>query len=71
MFFLPPVFIIFYICALAETNRHPFDMPEAESELVGGYTTEYSSIMFAFFFLAEYCSMLMMSFLVVNLFFGG
>jgi len=70
-FYLFPIFIIFCICGIAETNRHPFDMPEAESELVGGYTTEYSSIMFAFFFLAEYCSMLLMSFMIVHLFLGG
>jgi NADH-quinone oxidoreductase subunit H len=71
IFYLFPIFVIFCICGIAETNRHPFDMPEAESELVGGYTTEYSSIMFAFFFLAEYCSMLLMSFLIVHLFLGG
>jgi NADH-quinone oxidoreductase subunit H len=56
---------------LAETNRHPFDLPEAEAELVSGYNVEYSSIGFALFFLGEYASILFMSTLTVNLFLGG
>lgn len=72
-FILPyfPLFIIFYICILAETNRHPFDLPEAESELVSGYNIEYSGMSFALFFLAEYGNMLLMSILGSILFFGG
>jgi NADH-quinone oxidoreductase subunit H len=56
---------------LAETNRHPFDLPEAEAELVAGYNVEYSAISFALFFLAEYSSMIFMSVLTVHIFFGG
>lgn len=66
-----PMFIIFYICALAETNRHPFDLPEAEAELVSGYNVEYSAASFALFFLAEYGNILIMSFLTVIFFLGG
>ena len=66
-----PMFIVFYICALAETNRHPFDLPEAESELVSGYNVEYSAAAFALFFLAEYGNILVMSFLTVIFFLGG
>jgi NADH:ubiquinone oxidoreductase subunit H len=66
-----PIFLIFLICILAETNRIPFDLPESESELVAGYNVEYSSMVFAMFFLGEYSNMLVMSFLVVSLFFGG
>jgi len=62
---------IFFIASLAETNRHPFDLPEAESELVSGYNTEYSGMSFALFSLAEYSSILLMCFLNSILFFGG
>lgn len=71
VFYLPVLFVVFFISGLAETNRHPFDLPEAESELVGGYTTEYSSALFALFFLGEYCSILLMVFLINHLFLGG
>lgn len=64
-------FIIFLIAATAELNRPPFDLVEAEQELVGGFNTEYSSIRFAFFFLAEFMSTVTMSALIVTLFFGG
>jgi len=60
-----------YVVLLAETNRVPFDLPEAEAELVAGYNVEYSSITFALFFLGEYCSMIAMSAVMVILFFGG
>lgn len=68
---LLPIFIIFYIVMLAETNRHPFDLPEAEAELVSGYNVEYSSMTFAFFFLGEYANMLLMSSFSALLFLGG
>lgn len=64
-------FILFFICILAETNRLPFDLPEAESELVSGYNVEYSALTFAFFFLAEYSYIILMSSLLVILFLGG
>jgi NADH-quinone oxidoreductase subunit H len=72
-FILPllPIFIIFYISMLAETNRHPFDLPEAEAELVSGYNVEYSAMTFALFFLGEYANMLLMSALSSILFLGG
>lgn len=66
-----PMFIIFYISMLAETNRHPFDLPEAEAELVSGYNVEYSAMTFALFFLAEYSNMLLMSTFSAILFLGG
>jgi NADH-quinone oxidoreductase subunit H len=66
-----PVFIIFYISMLAETNRHPFDLPEAEAELVSGYNVEYSAMTFALFFLGEYANMLIMSTISSILFLGG
>ena len=66
-----PFFILFLITALAETNRVPFDLPEAESELVSGYNVEYSSIGFTLFFLAEYSNIILMSSIIVILFLGG
>ncbi len=66
-----PLFIIFFISSLAETNRHPFDLPEAEAELVSGYNVEYSAMGFALFFLGEYANMLLMSSLNTILFLGG
>jgi NADH-quinone oxidoreductase subunit H len=71
IFPLFPVFIIFYISMLAETNRHPFDLPEAEAELVSGYNVEYSAMTFALFFLGEYANMLLMSTISAILFLGG
>jgi NADH-quinone oxidoreductase subunit H len=62
---------MFFISALAETNRPPFDLPEAEGELVAGYSVEYSAAGFALFFIAEYANMIFMSFLVSLFFFGG
>ncbi len=69
--YAPVSFIIFLIASFAETNRLPFDLPEAETELVGGYHTEYSSMKFALFFLAEYSNMVASSGMMVTLFFGG
>ena len=71
IFPLLPMFLIFCVSMLAETNRHPFDLPEAEAELVSGYNVEYSSMAFALFFLGEYANMLLMSAFVSILFLGG
>ncbi|HEX9810393.1 MAG TPA: NADH-quinone oxidoreductase subunit NuoH [Alphaproteobacteria bacterium] len=68
---LLPMFVIFFISALAETNRAPFDLPEAEAELVSGYNVEYSSMTFAMFFLGEYANMILMSAMTTILFLGG
>lgn len=72
-FFVPlfPVFILFLISILAETNRPPFDLPEAEAELVSGYNVEYGSLGFALFFIGEYSNILLMSFLCSLFFLGG
>jgi len=71
IFPLFPVFLMFFVSALAETNRHPFDLPEAEAELVSGYNVEYSAMGFALFFLGEYANMLLMSAMTFILFLGG
>jgi NADH-quinone oxidoreductase subunit H len=67
----PLAFIIFAVAALAETNRTPFDLPEAEQELAGGYNVEYSSMKFALFFMGEYANVTAASAMMVTLFFGG
>lgn len=66
-----PMFVVFFVSALAETNRAPFDLPEGESELSGGFNVEYSSMTFALFFLGEYANMILMSAMTVILFLGG
>lgn len=66
-----PMFFLFFASALAETNRSPFDLPEGESELVGGFNTEYSAMIFAMFFLGEYANMILMSAMTTILFLGG
>jgi NADH-quinone oxidoreductase subunit H len=68
---LLPMFVIFFVSGLAETNRAPFDLPEAESELVAGYFSEYSAMAFALFFLGEYANMILMSAMTSILFLGG
>jgi len=72
-FFFPlfSSFVLFFISALAETNRPPFDLPEAEAELVAGYNVEYSAMSFAFFFIAEYANIMFMCGIITILFFGG
>ena len=71
IFPLLPCAVMFFVSMLAETNRAPFDLPEAEAELVAGYNVEYSSIIFAMFFLGEYSNMLLMATVIVLFFFGG
>jgi len=74
MWFVIPLFpmaVVFFISTLAETNRHPFDLPEAEAELVAGYNVEYSAMTFALFFLGEYANMILMCGLTTVLFLGG
>lgn len=66
-----PLFIMFFVSALAETNRPPFDLPEAENELVAGYFVEYAGAGFALFFIAETANIILMSFLTTIYFFGG
>lgn len=68
---LLPMAVVFFISTLAETNRHPFDLPEAEAEIVAGYNVEYSSMSFALFFLGEYANMILMSGMTTVLFLGG
>lgn len=72
-YFLPlfPLFVMFFISALAETNRPPFDLPEAENELVAGYFVEYGGAGFALFFIAETANIILMSCLTAIYFFGG
>jgi NADH-quinone oxidoreductase subunit H len=72
-FWLPllPMMVVFMVSILAETNRHPFDLPEAEAELVAGYNVEYSAMTFALFFLGEYAFMILMAAMMAILFFGG
>jgi NADH-quinone oxidoreductase subunit H len=71
IFFQPVAFFVYLISAYAETNRTPFDLPEAESELVAGYHTEYSAMKFAMFFMAEYANMVTVACLATLMFFGG
>lgn len=71
IFYQPLGFLIFFICSMAELNRAPFDLPECETELVGGYHTEYSSMKLGFYLFAEYINMFVTSAIIVSLFFGG
>jgi len=71
IFYQPVCFLVFFTCALAETNRAPFDLPECESELIGGYHTEYSSMKLGLYMFSEYVSMFVSSALMAILFFGG
>jgi NADH-quinone oxidoreductase subunit H len=68
---MSPMMIVLLISGLAETNRIPFDLPEGDSEIVGGFNTEYSSLSFGLFFLAEYANMILMSAMLAILFLGG
>ena len=68
---LLPIFVVYFISGLAETNRHPFDVVEGESEIVAGHMVEYSGMAFAMFFLAEYANMILISTLAVVMFLGG
>jgi NADH-quinone oxidoreductase subunit H len=71
IFYQPVCFLVFFICSLAETNRAPFDLPECESELIGGYHTEYTSMKLGLFLFAEYVAMFISSAVIAILFFGG
>lgn len=71
VFYFPILFLLFFVCGVAETNRHPFDLPEAEAELVSGYNVEYSAMGFALFSLGEYSNILTMSAFCTLFFFGG
>jgi len=71
VFLFYPLFIIFFITCLAETNRTPFDLPESEAELVAGYNVEYAGLIFSFFFLAEYNNIFLSCAYTVIFFFGG
>lgn len=71
IFYQPVCFLVFFTCALAETNRAPFDLPECESELIGGYHTEYSSMKLGLYMFSEYVAMFISSALIAILFFGG
>jgi NADH-quinone oxidoreductase subunit H len=71
IFYQPLGFLIFFICALAETNRAPFDLPECETELIGGYHTEYSSMKLGFYLFSEYVNMFVSSALMATVYFGG
>ncbi|MEI8193562.1 MAG: NADH-quinone oxidoreductase subunit NuoH [Flavobacteriia bacterium] len=71
IFYQPVAFVVFFICALAETNRAPFDLPECENELIGGYHTEYSSMKLGLFLFSEYVAMFVSSAIMAILFFGG
>ncbi|HEY3389153.1 MAG TPA: NADH-quinone oxidoreductase subunit NuoH [Prolixibacteraceae bacterium] len=71
IFYQPLGFLVFFICALAETNRAPFDLPECETELIGGYHTEYSSMKLGFYLFAEYINMFISSAVMATLYFGG
>jgi len=71
VFYQPIGFFVFVICAFAETNRAPFDLPECETELIGGYHTEYSSMKLGFYLFSEYINMFISSAMIASLYFGG